>query len=119
MFCLFLCIYIFASSLQPPRPLPPDPTVKSVISAAIRSGNKSSPKVSSARERRRRSKQLEGGGVKGRVVLKSRSSSDVSKNSRSTEDLTKHSPSDSVEHNQCRYYDIIIMSILVGLYLGI
>ena len=42
-----------------------------------------SPKVSSARERRRRNKQQEGGGVKGRVVLRSRSSSDLSRGDKS------------------------------------
>ncbi len=89
-------------SPQPPRPLPPDPTVRRVASGAVR---ECSPKVSSARERRRRSKQLENGGagVKGRVVLKSRSVSDVSRQSRSTEDLTKQTTADSVEGNQHRY----------------
>ncbi len=50
-----------------------------------------SPKVSSARERRRRNK------VKGRVVLKSRSSSDLSKGdkSQSSEDLSKQSSTEN------------------------
>ena len=42
-----------------------------------------SPKVLSARERRRRNKQQEGGGVRGRVVLRSRSSSDLSRGDKS------------------------------------
>ena len=81
--------------MQAPRPLPPNPVAKSQSSLSPVVSHKPSALgkggVSLARERRRRNKQ-EGGGSRGRVVLKSRSAADLCKKEEKREEVDFGTP---------------------------